>query len=327
MKSEIQIQNTAEVCRIDIEGTIGVPEAWQFDDPEARVATYEKFRDAVRRIGQIASPEVVVEIRSTGGDVNDALLIHDALRGLGGRITTRCYGYTASAATIIAQAASEGCREISANALYLIHRASCSTEGNAAELASKIEMLRSTDERLAAVYAARSGREAAQFEALMGENNGAGRWLSPEEAVAAGLADKVVGAAEEAFLAPSGSVAARAGSLSAQSGSVAARAGSFARGWERFKARIGLGTAASATAAGAASGAALSAGELPEDRNILHFEEDERELRRRSLAAASEALCRIAPTETLPREDPSASEPMHTPNERAYAEDARRFRN
>ena len=45
MKSEIQIKNSAGVCRIEIEGTIGVPEEWQFDQPEARVATYEKFRD------------------------------------------------------------------------------------------------------------------------------------------------------------------------------------------------------------------------------------------------------------------------------------------
>ena len=79
MKSEIQIDNNAGVCQIDIEGTIGVPEEWQFDRPEARVATYEKFRDAVRRIAEIDASEVVVNIRSTGGDVNDALLIHDAL--------------------------------------------------------------------------------------------------------------------------------------------------------------------------------------------------------------------------------------------------------
>ena len=30
MKSEIQINNAADVCQIDIEGTIGIPEEWQF---------------------------------------------------------------------------------------------------------------------------------------------------------------------------------------------------------------------------------------------------------------------------------------------------------
>lgn len=181
MKSEIQINNTAGVCQIDIEGTIGVPEEWQFEEPDARVATYERFRDTLRRIAEIEAPEVVVNIRSTGGDVNDALLIHDALRQLPARVTTRCYGYTASAATIIAQAASEGCRLLSANALYLIHTAICSTEGNAAEIAGKIDLLHQTDARIAAVYASRSGRPAAEFEALMAENNGNGRWrgISP----------------------------------------------------------------------------------------------------------------------------------------------------
>ena len=52
MKSEIQINDKAGSCRIEIEGTIGVPEEWQFDDPADRVATYERFRDAVRRIAE-----------------------------------------------------------------------------------------------------------------------------------------------------------------------------------------------------------------------------------------------------------------------------------
>ena len=69
MESEIQINNTAGVCQIDIEGTIGVPEEWQFEEPDARVATYERFRDTLRRIAEIEAPEVVVNIRSTGGDV------------------------------------------------------------------------------------------------------------------------------------------------------------------------------------------------------------------------------------------------------------------
>ena len=90
MESEIQINNTAGVCQIDIEGTIGVPEEWQFEEPDARVATYERFRDTLRRIAEIEAPEVVVNIRSTGGDVNDALLIYDALAALDAEVTTPC---------------------------------------------------------------------------------------------------------------------------------------------------------------------------------------------------------------------------------------------
>lgn len=288
MKSEIQINDRAETCHIDIEGTIGVPEKWQFDDPDERIATYDRFRDALRRIAAIEAPEVVVHIRSTGGDVNDALLIHDALRSLPARITTRCYGYTASAATIIAQAASEGCRLLSANALYLIHNATCATEGNAAELAGKIDLLRQTDARIAGVYAARSGRPAAEFETLMAENNGDGRWLSPDEAVAAGLADAVFDAAEPA-----------ASSL----------ASNIARGWERLLTRIGIDS--------------RRRDERPADRNVLHFDEPAR----RSRIAAEETRDRFGPTATRPREDPSCNETIRSANDRAYDEDAQLFRN
>lgn len=298
MKPTIRITDRADACLIEIEGTIGIPEAWQFDQPEARVATYETFREAVRRIAAVDAREVVVEIRSTGGDVNDALLIHDALRSLKGRITTRCHGYTASAATLIAQAASEGCREIAPSALYLIHRAACSTEGNAAELAATVDLLHRTDERIAAIYAARSGRPVEQFEQLMDENNGAGRWLSPSETIAAGLADRIAG--EEL---PANAAGPRI-------------ADGLRTGWRRLLERIG---------------AAPAQEPLPEPVNILHTDDPGRPLP----AAASEALAAAAaermrsaaaPTRTRPREDPSFGDPVLSANQRAYAEDARRFR-
>lgn len=290
MKSDIQIRNSADVCYIDIEGTIGVPEQWQFASPDDRVATYEKFRDAVARIAALDAPQVVVNIRSTGGDVNDALLIYDALAALDAEVTTRCYGYVASAATLIAQAASEGRREISAGALYLVHAAACAAEGNAAELEARAELLRKTDERLAALYARRSGRPQEEFAKRMAENNGNGRWLAPEEAVAAGLADKVVEAAE-----PPASSLAR----------------NIARGWERLLANIGLRPGPA----------------LPADRNVLHFDGEVQALRSRSAVAADEARRQAAPTSTQPREDPSCGDTVRSANERAYAEDARRMRN
>ncbi len=175
MQSNIQIKNEAERCVIDIEGTIGIPEEWQFEHPDQRVATYEKFRETVRAIAGLESGEVVVNIRSTGGDVNDALLIYEALRETGARIVTRCYGYTASAATLIAQAASEGCRELAPGALYLIHNSLCAVEGNAEELSAQTELLRKTDARLAELYAARSGRSSEEFA----PSDGGEQWPRP----------------------------------------------------------------------------------------------------------------------------------------------------
>lgn len=197
MNSQIKIKNEVDCTTIDIEGTIGLSEEWQFDNPESRVATYERFRERVSEIADIKNQSIIVNIRSTGGDVNDAILIYEALRATGAHITTRCYGYTASAATIVAQAASEGCREVATSTLYLIHNSLCSTEGNADELQAEVEMLRETDSRLAEIYASRSGRSIEEMALLMAENGGRGRWLSPSEALAEGLVDRVMGSTAE----------------------------------------------------------------------------------------------------------------------------------
>ena len=196
MKTKIEITNDVSVCTIDIEGVIGVPEESQFSKSSQSIATYEKFSEKLAQIRAIEAKEVIVNIRSTGGDVNDALLIYESLASLDAKITTRCYGYTASAATIIAQAASEGCREIAPSALYLIHMSSSSVEGNSTDLAERIALLEKSDEQIATLYALRSGLPKEGFVALMSENGGRGRWLSPEEAIEAGLADAVTGTDE-----------------------------------------------------------------------------------------------------------------------------------
>lgn len=191
MNQKINIKNEVDCTIIDIEGTIGVDEEWQFDNPDSRIATYERFRECVSAIADIRNSNIRVNIRSTGGNVNDAILIYEALRATGATITTCCYGYTASAATIVAQAASEGRRLIAPSSLYLIHNSMCPAEGNAEDLRVEAEMLEQTDRRIAEIYASRSGRSTEEMATLMGENCGRGRWLSPEEAIAAGLVDSV----------------------------------------------------------------------------------------------------------------------------------------
>lgn len=193
MNPQIKIKNEVDTTIIDIEGTIGLSEAWQFDNPDSRVATYERFKECVAEIADIRNSHIVVNIRSTGGDVNDAMLIYEALRSTGAHVTTRCYGYTASAATIVAQAASPGCREMASTSLYLIHNSLCSTEGNADELQAEVEMLRQTDRRIAEVYALGSGRDVEEILELMAVNGGRGRWLSVHEAIAEGLVDRSIG--------------------------------------------------------------------------------------------------------------------------------------
>lgn len=183
----IGIDNSAGVATIDIEGTIGMPDFAE----SGKVATYEEFKSKIVEVKSANPRKVVVNIRSTGGDVNDALLIYDALKEVS-NVETICYGYAASAATIIAQAAAKGKRKMSANGLYLIHQASTYADGNANELDAKADLLKKTDERIASIYSTASGRPAEDYAALMAENNGNGKWLSAEEALSYGLIDEII---------------------------------------------------------------------------------------------------------------------------------------
>lgn len=187
-----KITHSARVVSIDIDGVIGVPEQEQFGSLDGRVATYERFEEALDEVREGGADKLVLNIRSMGGDVGDALLIYDALKQLDIQVITRCYGYVASAATIIAQAATEGCRELSANSLYLIHCCESAVEGNSHNLSATQQLLEKSDQRLAEIYAEASGRSADEFRTLMNENGGRGKWLSPDEAVAAGLADTII---------------------------------------------------------------------------------------------------------------------------------------
>lgn len=299
MNQTIKIRNEADCTTIDIEGTIGLSEQWQFENPESRIATYERFRESVSHIEDIKNAHIVVNIRSTGGDVNDALLIYEALRSTGAHITTRCYGYTASAATIVAQAASEGCREIASSSLYLIHNSLCSTEGNAEELQAEVEMLKQTDERLAEIYASRSGRDIGEVALLMAENGGRGRWLSPAEAIAEGLVDRII---EEPATQPD---------VETSKAAEVAKKG--------VKALL------------RAIGIEHKEGEAPDvadDINFISRDIIPENLATSSTVAFEEAQRGVAPTSSTLKsvEDPSPVEPYTNPRLEAYAKDARSMR-
>lgn len=179
---------------IEIEGVIGVEEEYQFgqDEADTRVSTYDRFRSIIENISTDVR-KIRLNIRSTGGSVQDALLIYSLLVDLSAtvEIETHCYGFSASAATIIAQAATAGRRYVASSALYMIHNASTQFDGNAVDAESVAAMLAKTDGQIASIYAERSGRAKEHFADIMGRDNGRGEWLTPEEAVEAGLADVI----------------------------------------------------------------------------------------------------------------------------------------
>lgn len=131
--------------------------------------------------------DVTVRINSPGGDVFQAQAIHNMLKDHAGKIIVKIYGIAASAASIIAMAGDEII--MPANSMMMIHDPWTIGFGNAEELRKVAETLDKIKETIVNVYAGRSGNSKNEIESLMKEET----WMTAEEAVAFGFADKETG--------------------------------------------------------------------------------------------------------------------------------------
>lgn len=179
-------KNTVEMF---IDGVIG-GDFWGGDDGNA-ILTKEEMRNELLVIGSIAAEKIIVNISSFGGSVDHALAMHDLLKKNKAEIETNVFGMTASAATIIAQAADKGLRKISDNALYLVHCGSSCAFGNKFDAKMFLQDVEAADGRISNIYSKAGGKTQAEYMSLMERNNGEGEWLSPEQALEEKLVDEI----------------------------------------------------------------------------------------------------------------------------------------
>lgn len=139
----------------------------------------------VPAIRDIKGGTIHLRINSPGGDVFAAQTICQAIRDTGAKVIAHVDGYAASAATVIATAADEV--EISDGGFFMIHNAWTWAMGNANDLTATAGLLSKIDGTLAAQYAKKSGMAVADVRAAMDAET----WYTAEEAVAAGLVDRI----------------------------------------------------------------------------------------------------------------------------------------
>jgi len=137
-----------------------------------------------------AAPKQPVEVRlhSPGGSLLDGLAIYHALKSHEGRVVTIVEGCAASAASLIAMAGDE--RLVGESSYLLIHNPSMTADGDATALHEAGEFVDRMTNQLADVYATRAKIDREQIVALMTAES----WLNAGEAIAMGLADRIVGA-------------------------------------------------------------------------------------------------------------------------------------
>lgn len=139
----------------------------------------------IEQIKAIDAPVINLRINSPGGSVFAARAMEQALRESKSKIVAHIDGYAASAASFLMMAADE--IVMAPGAMVMIHKAWTMEYGNADDLRQTADLLDKIDSTLVATYAERSGKDEAQILDWMGAET----WFTAQEAVDAGLADKV----------------------------------------------------------------------------------------------------------------------------------------
>lgn len=141
----------------------------------------EDFVDTLRSM----SGPVLLRINSPGGSVFGAQAMAAAIREYDGKITARVDALAASAASVIAAEAAEV--EIAQGAMLMIHRAWGVAMGNTEDMMATAALLEKIDGQIAATYARRAGDDKDWIGMMSAET-----WFDADEAVEAGLADRVL---------------------------------------------------------------------------------------------------------------------------------------
>jgi ATP-dependent Clp endopeptidase proteolytic subunit ClpP len=174
-----RIANLADApgpVRVDIYDEIGAGDPWS----GGGVSASEFVADLAGVKGDLE-----VHINSPGGSVFDGLAIYNAIAQRPGNVTTVVDGLAASAASFIAQAGKT--RIVAPGAMVMIHDAHGLCIGNEADMTETAALLAKASSNLAGIYAAHSGRPAFEWRQAMQAET----WYTAQEAVDAGLADRV----------------------------------------------------------------------------------------------------------------------------------------
>lgn len=151
--------------------------SWEFDG-----------RMVMQILSDLASyPIIKWRMHSEGGDVIEGNVIYNAIANAPQRNELQIDGLCASMATVISQAFDH--ISIVENGLFMIHAPSGGAYGNASDLEGAAKVLRIMETQIAAAYARRTGKPETETAQWM---DGQDHWLTPQEALEAGLVDAIV---------------------------------------------------------------------------------------------------------------------------------------
>jgi ATP-dependent Clp protease protease subunit len=153
--------------------------------------SYQGFIDTLESRGIASDDDLVIKLFSPGGEVFEAEMIFSEIKRRKGRTTCYVDSLAASAASLIAVAADE--LIMGPNAYLMIHKPFTVMQGNSTRLRSRLKTLEELESRYVAAYRSKTGNKLSEkfILELMSANEGEGSYLTAEEAVEFGLADRI----------------------------------------------------------------------------------------------------------------------------------------
>lgn len=144
-----------------------------------------------KELKAITASAIDLRINSPGGLVFEATAIYSALKRHPATVDVHIDGLAASAASFVAMSGDS--IDIEKPAKMMIHDARGVVIGNSADMREMATLLDELSDTIAQIYADRSGHPAKQWRAAMQKDT----WYSAEQAVKAGLADRIAGESKD----------------------------------------------------------------------------------------------------------------------------------
>jgi ATP-dependent protease ClpP protease subunit len=141
--------------------------------------------DFVKQMMEVETSRIDVHLNSPGGEVFDGVAIYNALKSHSATVTVYVDSLAASAAAFIAQAGDEVV--MAPSSTMMIHDAMGVCIGNQKDMTEAASLLGKVSNNIADIYAQNAGGTIADWRSVMELE----AWYTAQEAVDAGLADRV----------------------------------------------------------------------------------------------------------------------------------------
>jgi len=137
---------------------------------------------------QDKTKDIKLYINSPGGSVTAGLAIYDTMQIIKPDVSTICVGLAASMASVLLAAGAKGKRLVLPNCEVMIHQVMGGAQGQASDIEISARHILKTKDRLNKILAEHTGQKVEKVT----KDSDRDYFMSAEEAVAYGLADKIV---------------------------------------------------------------------------------------------------------------------------------------